>query len=289
MAVRIGVSGWSYDSWDGDFYPEDLAKKDRLAFIGERFDSVEINGSFYSLLRPDTYAGYHEQTPDHFVFAVKGSQFITHSKSLKDVRTPLANFLASGLLRLEDKLGPILWQLPDTANDPGRIEEFLEMLPKDAEGLARLAQRHDETVSGRASMQVEANHRVRHALELRNRDLLDADVVRLLRDHGVALVFSHSGDWPYVEELTAGFVYLRLHGAPDTYASGYGPDRLDGWADRIRSWARGEEPADPARITDRKPPERKSRDVYVYFDNDQNGYAPRDATRLMERVDGGPR
>ena len=284
--IRIGVSGWSYDNWDGEFYPDDLPGGDRLKHIGEQLDTVEINGSFYSLLSPDTFESYYQAAPDDFVFAVKGSQFITHSKSLKDVSTPLANFFASGVLRLEDKLGPVLWQFPEQEFEHERVEAFLELLPKDTEEASKLARKHDDTVSGRASMKVDARRPVRHALEFRHESFLTDDVVRTARDNGVALVFSHTGgDWPYTEEITAGFLYLRLHGSPHTYSSGYGPKTLDGWASRIRTWAGGDQPSDAERITDRKPPRRKTRDVYVYFDNDEKTRAPFDARRLMERLD----
>lgn len=282
--VRIGVSGWSYDNWEGEFLPDDLPKKDRLEYTSRQFNSLEVNGSFYSLLSPETFEGYRQTAPDDFVFAVKGSRFITHSKKLEDVRIPVANFFASGVLRLEEKLGPILWQFPELQFEHERVEEFLELLPGDTEAAAKLARQHDATVSGRASMKVESERPIRHALEFRHESFLDEEIVRLARNHGAALVFSHSGDWPYTEELTAGFVYLRLHGAPESYASGYGPKTLDGWAKKVRRWAEGGEPSEPQRITDRKPPQRKQRDVYVYFDNDQKAYAPRDARRLSERL-----
>jgi uncharacterized protein YecE (DUF72 family) len=284
--VRIGVSGWSYAHWRGGaFYPEEVTQRRELEYLGRRFATVEINGSFYSLLRPQTYARYHEQVPAGFVFAVKGGQFITHSKKLKDVQVPLANFFASGVLRLEERLGPLLWQLPQRRWPAGRVEDFLELLPADTIQASRLARRHDRRVSGRASLAVDRNRTLRHALEVRHPALLSEPVVRACRRHSVALVFSHNGgDWPYHEEITAGWCYLRLHGAPHTYASPYRRGGLDHWAERIRRWAEGGEPSDPQRLTSRKPPARKGRDVYVYFDNDKSGYAPRDALALCERI-----
>lgn len=283
--IRIGVSGWSYGHWrKGAFYPEGLAQRRELEYASRRFNSLEINGSFYSLLKPETYRRYRETAPDGFVFAVKGSQFITHSKKLKDVETPLANFFASGVLRLEDTLGPFLWQLPEMAWDRSRLVRFLELLPKDTPSASKLAKRHDQRLTGRASMVVHEERPVRHALEIRHRHFLHEEVVRACRDHDVALVFADSGEWPYFEEVTAGFVYLRLHGSPHTYASNYGDDRLDRWAERIRAWTEGREPPDAERLTDRKPPRRKTRDAYVYFDNDSEGHAPRNALALMERL-----
>ena len=280
--IRIGVSGWSYDGWENAFYPPDLPKSARLRYASRQFNSIEINGSFYSLLTPHAYRRHHKTAPPGFLFSVKGSQYITHSRKLIDVRTPLANFLASGVLRLEEQLGPILWQLPAVRFDHDRLRAFLEVLPRDTESASRLARRHDERVTGRASMKVNALRPVRHAIEFRHESFFTDDVVTMLREHDVALVASHSGSWPYVEEVTASFVYLRLHGAPHSYASPYGPAQLERWADRIRRWAAGSEPADAAKITSRAPPRRKSRDVLVYFDNDQFAHAPRDARLLMQ-------
>ena len=216
---------------------------------------------------------------------MKGSRFITHNKKLANVRTPLANFLASGLLALKGKLGPILWQLPEGAGvDVDRLEEFLELLPHDTEGAADLASHHDERVEGRSFTTADRNRRLRHVLEVRQESLLTAEVVRATRRNGIALVFSDSADWPYTEEITAGFIYLRLHGSRETYASRYDDAELDRWARRIEAWRSAREPEDPARITDRVPPPRKRRDIYVYFDNDQHAHAPHDALRLAERL-----
>lgn len=281
----IGVSGWSYDKWRGDYYPDDLRRGEELGFISRRFNSVEVNGTFYSLQRPDTFRAWAETTPDSFLFAVKGSRYLTHAKKLLDPETALANFFAQGVLLLGDKLGPLLWQLPDGFRlEPDRVERFLELLPRNTTEAARLARRHDDRIEGRSWTEPVGGGSLRHVLEVREARSLDAELVRVLRRHGVALVFSHSGSWTYVEELTAGFVYLRLHGAPHTYASRYGEEELDGWADRIARWRDGGEPDDAGRITDRVPPRRKGRDVYAYFDNDAHGHAPRDAVRLAERV-----
>ncbi len=280
--IRIGVSGWNYDAWRGDFYPEDLRRRDELAYAARAFDSIEINGTFYSLRSPHDFRRWRDAAPRGFRYAVKGSRFITHNKKLRGVEAPLANFFASGLLELEDALGPILWQLPDSVRfSADRLETFLDALPKDTETLARHARRHDDRVE-QASTDTDRNRRVRHVLEPRHDSFFTPECVRLLRRHGVALAFSDAEDWPYTEELTAGFVYLRLHGPGRTYASSYGEDALREWADRIRSWKAGDEPDDARRITDRVPPRRKERDVYVYFDNDQHAYAPANARRLRE-------
>jgi uncharacterized protein YecE (DUF72 family) len=284
--VRVGVSGWSYAHWrKGAFYPEGLAQRRELEHLSRQMPTVEINGSFYSLLRPQTYAGYRGQVPTGFVFAVKGGRFITHSKKLTDVQAPLANFLASGVLCLEETLGPLLWQLPRMRWEGERVERFLDLLPRDTAAAASLARKHDHRVRGRASTRVERSRPLRHALELRHPSHMTDGVVNACRRRNVALVFSHNGgEWPYLEEVTAGWCYLRLHGAPRTYASNYDDRALDRWAERIRLWADGREPAAAARITARKTPRRKARDVYVYFDNDQGAHAPRNALALAERL-----
>jgi uncharacterized protein YecE (DUF72 family) len=289
--IRIGVSGWSYKSWSESFFPEDLPQKRQLEYVTRRFNTVEINGTFYSLQAPDTYARWYETAPADFLYGVKGSRFITHNKKLGNTYAPLANFFAQGVLRLKEKLGPILWQLPSSLRfREERVKEFLELLPRDTVEAARLAQDHDQRLKKGVWTKPGRKRRLRHALEPRNESFFQPELVRLLRDHGVGLVVSDAADWPLVEELTAGFVYVRLHGASKTYSSRYTDPELDAWADRIRAWAGGSEPDDARKITDRKPPRRKSRDVFVYFDNDQEAHAPHDALRLMERlgVESGP-
>lgn len=285
--VRIGISGWRYRGWRGDFYPEGLPQRRELEYASRRLNSIEINGSFYSLQSAESYRRWHAATPRGFLFAVKGGRFITHMKRLKDVDRPLANFFASGVLRLEDKLGPILWQLPPNFRfDAERIGAFLDLLPRDTASAARLARGHGPQVEpGQAWTATDRNRRIRHALEIRHESCFCPEMVRIARDAGVALVFSDAADWPYTEELTAGFVYLRLHGSEKTYASRYDDPALDRLAHAIRQWSRGRQPGDAERITGRKPPSRKSRDVYCYFDNDEKVHAPRDARRLMERLD----
>lgn len=283
--IRVGISGWSYDAWRGDFYPADLPRDEELRYASRRLGSIEINGSFYGLQTPSTYGRWYVDTPRGFVLSVKGSRFITHNKKLSDVEVPLANFFASGVLRLEEKLGPILWQTSPRARfDAGRVRTFLELLPRDTRAAARLARRHDGRVE-EAWAKVDRTRRLRYAFEPRHPSWLVPEFVRIARDTGTAIVFSDSASWPYTEEITAGFVYLRLHGTTETYASGYAPRTLERWARRIRVWCAGGEPEDARRITDYRPPRRKSRDVYVYFDNDARGRAPWDARALAERLD----
>ncbi|WP_342237908.1 DUF72 domain-containing protein [Inquilinus sp. OTU3971] len=284
--VRIGISGWTYRPWRGVFYPKGLPQTRELAFAAGTFPTIEINGTFYGSQRPESYARWAGETPDGFVFAVKGPRFITHTRRLREVETPLANFLASGPLRLGPKLGPILWQFPPSFRfDPERIEAFLKLLPKDTEAAAEMARRHDERFAGRAWTRTDRKRPLRHALEIRHDSFLDPAFIRLLRRHKVALVCADAVDWPRRMDLTAGFVYCRLHGSEQLYVSGYGDKALDSWADRVAAWAAGREPKDAERVIDKPGPKRARRDVYVYFDNDAKVRAPADAQGLIRRVE----
>ena len=281
--VRVGISGWRYEPWRGVFYPEGLPQHDELAFASRRFASIEINGSFYSLQRPEYYQRWHDETPDGFVFSVKGPRFVTHMLKLRNIEAPMANFFASGVANLHDKLGPILWQLPPMLGyDRERLEAFLKLLPPDTDRAAALARRRNEKVRGRVRLAFGDNRLLRHCLEVRHPSFMDPGFVDLLRRHDVALVVADTaGRWPFVEDLTSDFVYIRLHGDKQLYVSGYTLASLKHWAARIERWRAGTEP-DDARLID--PAHRaavRPRDVYVYFDNDVKVKAPRDAARLV--------
>ena len=265
--VRIGISGWRYAPWRGVFYPPDLTQARELHWASRRLDTVEINGSFYSLQRPSSYRRWRDETPDGFVFAVKGGRFITHHKKLRDCTTPLANFFASGVLALEEKLGPILWQLPPQLGfDAARLEEFFALLPRTTAAAAALASRYDERLRHGAYVETEVDRPLRHALEVRHPAFESSAFLRLLRKHDVALCVADSaGRWPYLEAVTADFVYVRLHGNKRLYVSGYDRAALDAWAVRIAGWR------------------TRGRDVYVYFDNDVKVRAPFDALNLAAR------
>lgn len=286
--IRIGISGWNYRGWRGSFYPRGLPQADELFYAGREVDTIEINGTHYSLQRPDSFARWHDETPEGFVFAIKGSRFITHLKQLRDIETPLANFFASGILRLEEKLGPFLWQFSRRFKfDAERLDHFFSVLPKDTEAAAALAERHDHRLSGRAWTRTGRQRGLRHAVEIRHPSFLDPCFVALLRRQGVALVFADSVAWPYAEDLTADFAYVRLHGSQELYASGYEDEALDRWAARIKLWVRGLQPNDARLIMpDASPPQPGPRDVYVYFDNDAKVRAPFDARALRAKLAG---
>jgi uncharacterized protein YecE (DUF72 family) len=271
--ARIGISGWRYPPWRGVFYPGGLAQSRELRFASGRLRTIEINGSFYSLQRPSSYRRWHEETPEGFVFSVKGGRFLTHNKKLRDCAGPLANFLASGILGLEEKLGPILWQLPPQLGfDAGRLDEFLALLPRTTAAAAELARRHDHRLRHGSYFDVRVDRPLRYALEVRHDSFRDPAVVALLHRYEVALCVADSaGKWPYLQEDTTDFVYVRLHGDKHLYASGYGSAALDAWARRIRRWL------------------GRGRDVYVYFDNDVKVRAPFDAMNLAARLGHGKR
>jgi uncharacterized protein YecE (DUF72 family) len=285
--VRVGISGWLYPRWRGTFYPRGLPHARELSFAARQLNSIEINGSFYSLQRPECYRRWYDATPPDFLFAVKGGRFITHMKKLRGVETALANFFASGLLCLREKLGPMLWQLPPQLPfDEGRLAEFFALLPRDTRAAARLARTHDARLDGRAYTRAHGAATVRHALEVRHPSYVCDRFVSLLREHSVALVVADTAQrFPLAEDVTADFVYVRLHGETELYASGYDDDSLDAWATRVRAWRRGGEPRGARRIAkERAVRVPGGRDVYVYFDNDAKVRAPFDAMRLARRL-----
>jgi uncharacterized protein YecE (DUF72 family) len=265
--TRIGISGWTYPPWRRVFYPDGLPQRRELEFASRQVGSIEINGTFYALQRPESFRAWAEQTPDQFVFSVKGGRFITHLKKLRDVDTALANFFACGVLALGPKLGPLLWQLPPNFGyDAERIEAFLSLLPHTTTAAAALAAQHDERVDERAWVTTDADRPVRHAIEVRHASYETPSFLALLRAHGVAAVTADTaGKWPMIQEQTANFSYVRLHGAEELYSSGYSDEGLDTWAAKVRAWG-------------------QDRDVFVYFDNDVKVHAPFDAMRLMRRL-----
>lgn len=288
--VRIGISGWRYAPWRGVFYPRRLPQRNELAYAARLLPSIEINGSFYSLQRPGSYHAWHEAVPRHFQFSVKAPRFITHVKRLRDIETPLANFFASGVLRLGAKLGPILWQFPPSFRyDPERMEAFFNLLPNTTGEAAQLARHHDDHLRARAWLQVDRSRRLRHAIEIRHKSFETADFIAQLRRHRIALVVADTaGRWPLMEDLTADFVYVRLHGDKELYASGYTDSALDDWTRRIRAWQKGGEVKDARTVAAPARRRKTGRDVFVYFDNDVKVQAPYDAMKLAHRLGLGP-
>jgi uncharacterized protein YecE (DUF72 family) len=267
--ARVGISGWVYPAWRRHFYPGGLPHRRELEYASSRLTSIEVNGSFYSLQRPTSYRRWHDETPDDFVFSVKGPRFITHMKKLAGVEAPLANFFASGVLALGPKLGPVLWQLPPSLGyDEERLARFFQLLPRTTAEAADLATGHDDKVAeDRALTTCSVDVPLRHALEVRHASFDTSGARALLRDHDVAFVVADTaGKWPMVFDVTSDFCYVRLHGADELYVSGYTDDALDRWAVRVDGWV------------------RDARDTYVYFDNDAKVHAPYDAMSLQRRL-----
>ncbi|NIK55175.1 DUF72 domain-containing protein [Kribbella shirazensis] len=267
---RVGISGWRYPPWRKVYYPEGLPQRAELEYASARLNSIELNGSFYSLQRPTSYQRWYDETPDGFVFAVKGPRFVTHLKRLADVDAPLANFFASGVLALGNKLGPVLWQLPPNFRyDAERCAHFFDQLPRTTVEAAEVAKHHDERMEGRALLEAPVDQPLKYALEVRHDSFKTKEFLDLARDHDIAVVCADTaGKWPMFDEVTADFAYVRLHGADELYVSGYDDKSLARWARKIRSW---------------------KCDTYVYFDNDAKVHAPYDAENLSRRLGIGPR
>lgn len=271
----VGVSGWRYATWRGDFYPRGLVQRRELEYIGEHMTSAEINGSFYSLQRPSSYVRWRDSVPDGFLFAVKGPRYITHMLRLRSAGTALANFFASGPLALGDKLGPVLWQLPARHPfEPEVLEAFLASLPRTTGEALDIARGHDRRLEGRTWLTIDRDQPLRHSIEPRSATFADPAFAQMLRERDVSLtVADTAGTFPLFDEVTSDHVYVRLHGSQELYMSGYSEGELDEWAARIRGWTDGS-----------GCPDGVPRDVYVYFDNDGRGRAPHDAVALEARL-----
>ncbi len=282
--IRIGISGWTYPPWRGTFYPADLPHKQELRHAAALFRAIEINGTFYGLQRPDSFAHWAEQTPDDFIFTVKAPRFITHVRRLRGIELPLANFLASGVLRLGPKLGPILWQFPPSFGfNPQTMEPFLAMLPHDTEAAADRAAKHDSHLKVSGWLTTDGARPLRHAIEIRHESFRTRAFVDMLRKYDVALVCADAVAWPRLMDLTSDFVYCRLHGSEELYRSGYDDRALEGWSARVAAWSRGKSMQDGEFIG---PPggQTEPRDVFLFFDNTDKLRAPHDAQALMRKV-----
>lgn len=273
-SVRIGISGWRYEGWRGVFYPKGLVQKHELMFASRALPSIEINGTFYALQKPQSFMHWFADTPDDFLFSVKAPKYVTHVQRLRDVEQPIANFFASGVLALGQKLGPVLWQFPPSFRfDAALFDAFLTQLPHDTQAAFRLAGQRDGFMAEREHLEADVRRPLSHAVEIRHPSFECAEFVDMLKRHGVALVVADTaGKWPFMMEITCDFMYLRLHGDKALYASGYDDEALDMWASRIDGWRkRGRAQGGPL-------------DVHVYFDNDIKVRAPFDAARLLKRL-----
>jgi len=271
--IYVGISGWNYRGWRGNFYPRNLAQKDELYYASRRFNSIEINGTFYSLKNKEIYQRWYSQTPENFRFSIKANRYLTHIKKLNHIQPALNNFLSSGMEELKEKLGPILWQFPPNLKyDPEKWDLFLKLLPKSFSEARR-----------DFNWKIHHNQSILHAVEIRNSSFYHPGFIKQLRNHHVTLVFSDSdGRWPYMEDVSGDFIYLRLHGQKKLYTSNYGPDDLIFWKRRICKWSTGNNT--PAKYSITKNIKSLKRDVYVYFDNDAKVYAPYNAITLNKLI-----
>jgi uncharacterized protein YecE (DUF72 family) len=268
-ACFIGISGYDYKGWRGTFYPPDLPRHHWLAFASRIFNSVELNGTFYSLKSPAVFERWTSEVPDDgFVFAIKGGRFITHNLKLRNCDRALGNFFASGILALGEKTGPFLWQLPATYSfDAERMDSFMRSLPHDSTDGEGVARQHDHRLKRGALVDSAARVRYRHAFEVRHPSYFCEEFYDILRSHRNAFVIADSaGKFAYDEQVTSDFVYVRLHGSSALYASDYTDEELQGWAMTMAAWAK-------ARC-----------DVFVYFDNDAKVHAPYNAMQLADLV-----
>lgn len=276
----IGISGWRYAPWRNNFYPKGLTQKKELYFASRSVNSIEINGSFYALQTPERYTNWYEDTPVGFIFSVKAPRYITHIRRLNNVEEPIANFFASGVLELRDKLGPILWQFPPTFKfNEDQFTEFLSLLPKDfGEAIKVAGKYHPEFKFPHKNF---SKNKLRHCVEIRNDTFVDEKFIDLLRKFNVAFVIADTaGRWPFAEDITSDFIYMRLHGDTELYNSGYSDEAIHRWYSKIKSWSKGVQPRD-AKLIGKRAKTPKSLDVYCYFDNTDKLWAPKDARSLL--------
>lgn len=278
--IRLGIAGWVFDEWRGGaFYPPGLKQKEELAYASRHLGAIEINSTFYSHQKAQSFANWAAQTPEDFVFAVKGHQLVTHLKRLKDVELPLANFFASGVLALGSRLGPFCWQLPTNLKyDAARLETFLGLLPQDLDQLLALAGKSDG-LKHQPHLDSTGVGAIRHAIEVRHESFANTEFIDLLRAHNVALVTADTAEWP-TTDLTADFVYCRLQGAPG--ADHYKPAERETRVGWLRAWSAGQPAVGPTLtpvLDDGKP-----RDVFAFFVSTDKPNAPRNARAAMQSL-----
>jgi len=282
--IYIGISGWNYAPWRGGvFYPKKMPQNRELSFASRTFNAIEINGTFYRLQKPEIFQKWYDETPDGFTFAIKGNRFITHVRRAKDVGEPLANFFASGILCLREKLGPMLWQFPPSLHlKDDRWETFVKKLPKDHSEAAELAKKHTEKVAGHSFTEDLVDEPIRHAFEFRHKSFNNPDFIAMMKAHGCAVVVPDAGEHtPGILEVTSDFAYIRMHGQGEGYEEGY-PDReLTQWVSVANKLLEGKLPVG---WSNEKNQELGVTAVYFFFDNDQKGFAPRDAGLLMKKL-----
>lgn len=259
--IRIGIGGWTYEPWRGPFYPEGLTQKRELEYAASKLTAIEVNGTYYGSIKPDSFIKWREETPDDFVFTLKAPRFATNRKVLAEAGGSIEKFIQGGMLELKQKLGPINWQFMATKKfDPDDFEAFLKLLPASAEGVT-----------------------LRHAVEVRHDSFANADFVALARSYGVAIITAGDSDYPQVADPTAPFVYARIMGTREGEPTGYSDADLDAWADRARSWAAGKTPADLRSVAP-EPTKGVPRDVFLFVISGHKVSNPAAAMELIRRI-----
>lgn len=262
--IRIGVGGWTFEPWRGVFYPDSLKQKEELAYASRKLTAIEINGTYYSTFRPDSWKKWRDETPDGFVFTVKGSRYVTNRKELASASEAVGRFCAQGLAELGERLGPIFWQLaPFKKFDPDDLDAFFALLPKSLDGRP-----------------------LRHALEPRHASFCTPAYPALLRKHGIGNVYAKHATYPEIADVTADFVYARLQTGDDAVETAYAPAELDGWAGRLKAWAEGGAPAGLPIVDAGHAPPKTPRDVFAFIIHEGKVRAPAGAMALIERVGG---
>lgn len=259
--IRVGVGGWTFEPWRGSFYPDGLAQKRELEYASRKLTSIEINGTYYGSQKPESFTKWHDETPDDFVFSVKGSRFTTNRRVLSEAGESIERFFTGGVMNLKGKLGPILWQfLPTKKFDAGDFEGFLKLLPRRVD-----------------------DYPIRHAIEVRHDSFSTPEFVAMAREHGVAIVMAGDSKFLQIADVTAPFVYARIMGTSETEANGYSGKALDLWAARARQWNLGQVPQGLKSVTSQKP-DGVTRDVYLYVISGHKERNPAAAVALIDRL-----
>ncbi|AMJ62033.1 DUF72 domain-containing protein [Bosea sp. PAMC 26642] len=261
--IHIGVGGWVFEPWRGAFYPDGLPQKRELEYASGKLSSIEINGTYYGSQKPESFAKWRAETPDNFVFALKGSRYITNRRVLAEAGPSIEKFFTGGVTELKEKLGPINWQFMGTKKfDPADFEAFLNLLPKTVDGIA-----------------------IRHAVEVRHDSFRSPDFIALLRDYGAASITAADSHYTQIADVTAPFVYARIMGAKEAEPNGYSDAALDLWAKRARNWASGGTPEGLDTVVPPQPG-KAARDVFLYVISGDKVRNPAAAMALIERVGG---
>lgn len=259
--IRIGIGGWVFEPWRGTFYPDKLPQKRELEYAASQLTSIEINGTYYGAQKPESFAKWHDETPEGFVFALKGPRYATNRRVLADAGESIERFITGGILELKEKLGPINWQFMATKKfDSGDFEAFLKLLPKTAGGRTLL-----------------------HAVDVRHESFRDAEFVAMARAYGVAIVVAGDSEFPQIADVTAPFVYARIMGTEEKHKLGYPKKTLDDWAERAEAWAAGKVPTGLETVAKAKG-DGEARDVYLYVISGHKEHNPAAAQALIERV-----